>query len=256
MSRPRSTEILEDWREEANAIVLPAEPPTPTRRGPSIGVAGTAVALGVLLVALLARGQDPRGGGPADGGVGAGPSASASASVPATSPTSAPASSESAIGTPSAAAGASGSAQACSASQFVLGKATVAPGYGTLGTDAVYVTQPIRNTGGDCVLNVPGTIGVASADGQFQMVAASDAGTATAFDVPAGASVSIILGAWWWVPGHLSGTGMTAPPCTGRVSDVSRVSIPFASDSLELDLGTVWREVCTAPATVSITVKG
>jgi hypothetical protein len=251
MSRPRSTEILTQWRDEANAAALPVEPPQPTRRGVSVGVAGTFVAVAVLLAAFLARSPGPLFGGPADGGVGAGGSASAPASassVPAISPTE--------TGTASATSSPSGSAQACSAKQLALGKVTIAPGYGTLGTSSVYVTQPVRNAGGECLFTVPNTIRVASAAGQFQTVAASNAGTEVAFTIPSGKSVSIVLGAWWWVPGLLSGTDMSAPPCAGALSDVSRVSIQLASDSLEVDLGTVWREVCTSPATVSITVTG
>jgi hypothetical protein len=256
MSGLRSTEVLAQWREEANAAVLPAEPPSPTRGGYPIGVVGTIVAVVVLLAALLARGYAPHSGEPTDASVGSEPSASARARAPAILPTSVPSISPPATGSPAASTGPSSFGQACSAKQLVLGKVTVAPGYGTLGTDSLFVTQPVRNAGGDCVFHVPRTIGVASAAGQLHVVASDNAGTATEFNISSGASVSVLLGAWWWVPGRLSGTGMSAPPCAGAISDVSRVSIQLGSDSLEVDLGTVWREVCTSPATVSITVRG
>lgn len=47
------------------------------------------------------------------------------------------------------------SEQTCSASQFVLAKATSTYGFGTFGMTSVYVTQPLRNGGGNCVLHLP-----------------------------------------------------------------------------------------------------
>ena len=46
----------------------------------------------------------------------------------------------------------------CSASQLVLGRATSAYGFGSLGTTVVFVTQPIRNSGPECLLRLPETI--------------------------------------------------------------------------------------------------
>jgi hypothetical protein len=37
--------------------------------------------------------------------------------------------------------------------------------------------------------------------------------------------------------------------------EVTRAEIPLASGTLQVDLGTVWLEVCSAPASVSIAVK-
>ena len=146
------------------------------------------------------------------------------------------------------------SEQTCSASQFVLGKATSTYGFGTFGMTSVYVTQPLRNGGGNCVLHLPGTIRVASATGPFQTVRVVNAGTASSFSIQSGQSLSIVLGAWWHIPGLPSGTGIPATQCTGAISDVSRVEIPLASSSIQIDLGTVWHEVCSSPASVSLTV--
>ena len=146
------------------------------------------------------------------------------------------------------------SERTCSASQFVLGKATSAYGFGTVGMTSVYVTQPLHNGGGSCVLHLPGTIRVASANGPFQTVSVVNAGTASSFSVQSGQSLSIVVGAWWRIPGLPSGTGIPATPCTGAIGDVSRVEIPLASSSIQIDLGTVWHEVCSSPASVSLTV--
>jgi hypothetical protein len=143
----------------------------------------------------------------------------------------------------------------CSASQFVLGTPTNAPGFGTIGTTSDYVLQPFRNVGGNCVLHLPATIKVASPTSPFQTVKVVNAGTATTFSVQADQSLSIVLGAWWYVPAWLAGTGMSPPPCTGAISNVTRAEIPLESSSLEIDLGTVWDEVCWSPATVSFTVE-
>jgi hypothetical protein len=155
---------------------------------------------------------------------------------------------------PSASASQPVSGPTCTAKQLVLGNVTIAPGYGALGTDAVFVTQLLRNAGEDCVFTVPETIGVSSTAGQFHMVGIQNTATTTAVGIPSGATASIVLGAWWWVPGRVSGT--ESPPCSAAVEDVSRVSIPLASGTLEVNLGTVWREVCTTPASLSITVTG
>lgn len=256
MSRPRSTEILAQWQEEAHAAVLPVDPPRPTRRGVPIGVAGTFIAVSVVVAALMARGFGPRPPEQANGGVGAEPSAPASATNPTPSSTTIPASEPVVTEGPSPSPSPVVTGPACTVRQLVLGEVTVAPGYGTLGTDSIFVTQPLRNTGIDCVFTVPVTIGVAATGGEFQMVAAQNTAASAVVGIPSGASTSIVLGAWWWVPGHASGAGLSAPPCSGLVGDVSRVSIPVGSDALEVQLGTVWREVCTSPATVSISVGG
>jgi hypothetical protein len=120
----------------------------------------------------------------------------------------------------------------------------------------VYVTQPLRNTGGDCVLDLPGTIGVASATGPFQSVPVVNAGTATTFTIRSGESVSIVLGAWWWIGGSTeNGTPLPAPPCTNPIGDVARVEFPLALGSIQIDLGEVWHQVCSSPASVSVSVE-
>ncbi|MGH2466852.1 MAG: hypothetical protein ACRDGL_03875 [Candidatus Limnocylindrales bacterium] len=107
------------------------------------------------------------------------------------------------------------------------------------------------------MLRLPGMIGVASAIGPFHNVPVIDPGTATSWDVKAGQSLSIVLGDDWWT-GIRSATGATAfppPSCADPVHDVARVAFPLASSSNEIKLFTVWREVCSSPASVSLTVR-
>ena len=105
------------------------------------------------------------------------------------------------------------------------------------------------------MLVLPGTLKVAWATGPFRTARAVNAGMATVYDVKAGQSVSIVLGAWWWTGvSTANGTPLPAPPCTEPISDVSRVAIPLASGSVEIDLDLPWHEVCSSPASVSLTV--
>ncbi len=245
MSPSRTTVILEAWRAVADAASLPSAAPKPSRSAYPFGIAGTAVAVVILLVALVSRGGwspgEPTGGA----------SGSESSTTPSATVTLAP--SSTVVVPPSRVPGVAGT---CSASQFVLGKATSAPGFGTVGTTSVYVTQPLRNTGGDCVLDLPATIRVASATGAFQPVTVVNAGTGTSFTIRSGQSVSIVLGAWWWIGGSAdNGTLLSAPPCTDPISDITRVEFPVALGSIQIDLGTVWHEVCSSPASVSVTVQ-
>lgn len=153
----------------------------------------------------------------------------------------------------------------CSASQIVVGKATYGYGYGALGTTVVFVTLPLRNVGGDCVLHLPAVIGVASATGPFEAVSALDAGTesATGVNSPAesarirsGRSLSIVLGDWWRIDTLTdNGTPVPAPPCLNPISDVTRVEFPLATGSLQVDLPTVLRQVCSSPASMSLTIR-
>lgn len=245
MSQSRTREILDEWRAVADAAALPTEAPRPSRSAYPLGIAGTAIAVVVLLVALLARGGwSP--GVPTGGAFGSGSSTTPSATVPV-----APSSTE--VASPSQVPSAGG---ACSASQFVLGKTTSAPGFGTVGTTSLYVTQPLRNAGDTCVLDLPATIMVASATGPFQPVTAVNAGTATSFTIRSGQSLSIVLGAWWWIGGSTeNGTPLPAPPCTDPISDVTRVEFPLSLGSIQIDLGTVWHKVCFSPARVSVSVE-
>jgi BNR/Asp-box repeat len=145
----------------------------------------------------------------------------------------------------------------CSASQFVLGTPTYAYGFGTLGTTVVFVTQPLRNAGGSCVLDLPEMIGVAAATGPFHSVPVSKAGTATAWASGSGQSLPIVIGASWWV-GVRDENGNpvgSAPPCSDQIFDVTRVELPFAFGSTLIDLPTTWHEVCSSPASVSVTFQ-
>jgi hypothetical protein len=142
----------------------------------------------------------------------------------------------------------------CSASQFVLGKAmNDGPGFPAWGTSDDFITQPLRDVGGNCVLHLPATIAVASASGPFQAVRVLNAGTVTSFSATSGGNVSIALGASWPIPWMWAQLEKTPPPCAGAISNVSRVEIPLASGSLQIDLGTVWPEVCPDPASVWLT---
>ena len=128
----------------------------------------------------------------------------------------------------------------CSASKFVVGTAIDdGPGFPTLGSGDDFVTLPLRNVGGECVLHLPATIAVASATGPFQAVRVLNAGIVTAFSVPAGGNVSIVLGDSWFVPSEFPQSEGTPPACAGAISDVTRVEIPLASGSLQIGLGTV-----------------
>lgn len=145
----------------------------------------------------------------------------------------------------------------CSASQFVLGTPTYAYGFGTLGSTVVFVTVPLRNTGASCVLNLPAIIGVAAATGPFRSVPVIRPGPVTAWASESGQSLPMVIGASWWVgvrdeSGNAVGS---APPCADPVFDVTRVELPFASGSTVIDLPTTWHEVCSSPASVSITLE-
>lgn len=140
----------------------------------------------------------------------------------------------------------------CSASQFVVGTPVDGgPGFGAMGTSDDFVTVPLHDVGGDCVLNLPVAIDVASASGPFQAVKVENAGVVTAFSVSADGNVSVVLGDSWRILPAASGEGALAE--CAAISDVTRVEIPFASGRLQVDLGTVWPEVCPDPPSVSMT---
>jgi hypothetical protein len=145
----------------------------------------------------------------------------------------------------------------CSASQFVLGTPTYAYGFGTLGSTVVFVTVPLRNIGSNCVLDLPAMIGVAAAIGPFHSVPVIKPGPVIAWASETGQSLPMVMGASWWVgvrdeSGNAVGS---APPCADPIFDVARVELPFASGSTVIDLPTTWHEVCSSPASVSVTLE-
>lgn len=140
----------------------------------------------------------------------------------------------------------------CSASQLVPGTQTWGYGYGTIGTTVVFGTVPLRNVGADCVMALPTVIGVAAASGPFHAVAVRNTSPVTSWGSGSGQSLPIMLSASWPVGGQPS---VSAPPCTDPIDDVSRIEIPLATGAIELDLPIVLHEVCTSPASVSMTFE-
>jgi hypothetical protein len=134
---------------------------------------------------------------------------------------------------------------------LVLGETTYAYGFGSFGTTVVFVTQPVRNSSGECVLEVPAMIEVATATGPFEPVPVDNAGTAVSYTVGAGQAISIELRATWAFPT----AGATPGPCGDSVIDVARAEFPLASGTIHIEFGTVWREVCSSPPSVAIAIK-
>jgi len=242
MSDSRTQQILNEWRSVADAVVMSPAPPRPRSTAAPIGIALTAVSLVVIVVALSIRGHGMSPQGPAAGGPGSTPATAASSVLPVAtrSPTEDASSQELDV--------------ACVASQFVLGKTTNAPGFGTLGTASNFVTQQLQNVGDRCHFNLPPTVDVATATGPFEPVSAVNAGTRSSFDVAPGASLSMVIGAWWQLPREPGGTP-TAPPCGDPIRNVTRVRIPLESGGVEIALGTTWYEVCASPPHVSLTLE-
>jgi hypothetical protein len=150
----------------------------------------------------------------------------------------------------------------------VVGGATYSYGYGSIGYTSMFVTLPLGNVGGNCVLHLPAVIGVASATGPFEAVSVLDAGTESATGdnspaqsarVPSGGSLSIVLGASWWIGMGMppdNGTPVPAPPCLNPISGVTRVEFPLATGSLQIELPTVFQQVCSSPSNTSLTING
>ncbi len=265
MSRSRTTEILEAWRTMADSAVLPAEAPRPSRsllRMSIIGTGGVAVAM--LVAVLVWGGSSPSvpGGAPASPSFSSSPAAGISHSPLSTVAAATP--SPTSVASPIALPNPGGT---CSASQIVVGTPTWASGYGAIGSTSVYVTLPLRNTAADCVLQLPATIGVASATGGFEAASVEDNGTesATGENSPAqsarirsGGSVSLVLGAWWQAAPQQAenGTPVPVPPCLHPISNVTRIQFPLAAGTIEIELPTVFNEVCASPASMSLTIKG
>ncbi len=244
MTGPRTREILEQWRALAASARMPAEAPRPSRTTYPLGIGAIALALVIAVAAIAGRGLNPSGSTAENPG--STPATSAFESIPAIM-----------AGPTGLALGSPGSTvfDACSAAQFSMGEVTSAPGFGALGTQSVFVTQRLRNVGERCVLELPNMIEVAPASGGFETVSVVNGGSTSSFAIEPGRAFAIVIGAWWYVPALLSGTGVTPPPCSGAISRVTRVEIPLASDSVPINLGTVWAEACASPATVSITVE-
>lgn len=140
----------------------------------------------------------------------------------------------------------------CSADQFVItAPATYAYGYGTAFTTSVYFRQPLRNTGGACVLRLPTRVGVAGPDGLVVAVRVVNAGNAMLFRVRAGQALTVMLGAWWPLPTAPNATTWCRDPVLG----VTRASFPLATGVIAFDLGMTVREVCPSPASMSVTIE-
>ena len=139
----------------------------------------------------------------------------------------------------------------CSADRFVItAPATVTYGFGTAFTTSVYVRQPLRNTGGACVIRLPAKVGVTGPDGRVAVVSAVNAGNATSFKINAGQTLAIELGAWWPLPNAPD----AATWCRDPVPGVTRASFPLATGVIVFDLGVTVREACPSPASMSVTV--
>lgn len=246
MADSRTQEILEAWRAVADAAVLPQRAPKPARRAGPFGLALAALALSLVIVVLASRGYEAGRQGAAGSGIASVPSAAPSMTIPTPTPGS------TATASPAPLASVGGT---CTASQFVLGTATNAGEFGTLGTIRMIVTQPIRNAGASCVVEVPTMIGVASDAGPFEPVAVLNRGTATSFVIGAGQAASIVFEARWWMLSGPDSSAMTPPPCIDPIKHVTRAEVPLAAGIIEIDLGTVWREVCTSPPSVWLTVE-
>ncbi|HEX5466079.1 MAG TPA: hypothetical protein VFW92_05310 [Candidatus Limnocylindrales bacterium] len=116
----------------------------------------------------------------------------------------------------------------------------------------VFVTQPLRNTGSSCTLQLPTAIGVSSAAGPLHVVGVDDV-SPISFDVSAGQSVTLHLSATWWVGiDPASGTPEPTPACSDPVDRLTRAEIPLAVGSIGLTLDPGWQRVCTSPPSVGL----
>jgi hypothetical protein len=128
----------------------------------------------------------------------------------------------------------------------------------------VLVTQPVENVGGDCVLALPGVLGLASRDGPLTAVDVPNLGISvcqgdschseypTSFDIHAGQRFDILLNAWWWLPAF---DLRSHAPCGQLIADVRRVAFPLNDGTIEI----AWaagnlREVCATPPSISVGV--
>jgi hypothetical protein len=60
---------------------------------------------------------------------------------------------------------------------------------------------------------------------------------------------------WWTGVRPDIGTPWPAPPCNDPIDDIARLEIPLASGTIEVDLPFAWRQVCSSPASVSISLE-
>jgi hypothetical protein len=141
----------------------------------------------------------------------------------------------------------------CTPDQLVPGGTTHAFGAASLGTRSEYVTQSLHNTGAACTFGLPTSVAAAAATGAFTSVPVTNAGQATSFHIAEGATVSVVIGGWWQIPG-MQPAG-TTPLCHGSIANVTRVTVPLASGDLAIALGVTWPRICTAPASMSITLN-
>lgn len=118
--------------------------------------------------------------------------------------------------------------------------------------------------GGDCVLTLPTEVEAVSATVPFRTVSVVDTGTADgsggylptmSVRIPSGGSVSIVIGAWWWTGAQpAGGTPLPSPPCSGPISDVTAVELPMAAGTVVFELPIVLKQVCSSPASISLTI--
>lgn len=292
MSESRVKQILEEWRAVANAASRSAEAPRPPRQAGSFAIAGAAVLVVLVVVALLIRGVQVFGG-PASNGLGSQPSATplvadvaspSPAETTSTSPTNVPSPSVPETSSPSPTAVVSPSPTAvatllllpnpggtCVASQLVLGQATSQYEPSTFFSSHVGVRQPVRNAGADCMLTLPTVIGFADPSGPFQAVEVGNLAQQVCTKAPPGAGVDRVCKFVnptsfqvksgqtvtiefnaSWVNGD--NPGLTPPPCAPTISDVTRAQFPLASGSITIEWDTALGGVCGSPPSVSVTV--
>ena len=166
----------------------------------------------------------------------------------------------------------------CSADQLITGSATSGFTFGALNYRHAYLTQVVRNAGGDCVLGVPKVIGVATAGGPLVAVSVNNTGnevcvnsachyvTPATYPLRSGQSFEIDFSVSWFAS-VTDGNGSplySAPPCVGGVTYVSRVAFPVASGAIAIDLEAAsqqagasvpWHQVCSSPMSISFEIK-
>ncbi len=241
MPGSRAQEIIDEWRAVTRVPSLPERAPRPSRRPVQVGVGATALAAGALVLVLLLGtvSLSPGSTGKPESPMPTTPVAIASASPQLTVPPSA---------TPSDPPGAG----SCSADQLVLAEATNDWFFTTVGSQKNGVSQPFSNRGGACLLVLSNSIFVARSSGAPIPVEVMVVGK-NSYSLAVGDTGSIELTATWSTGDVIP--GQTPGPCEGSIEGVRSVEVPVASGRLLINLGTVWREVCSSPASVTITVK-